>query len=91
MDKCKSNIVWKFGPLFKAYGDHFYLIEEVYQVLAHIISLESPFILVKRCQNCRERKDIVNVSGDELEELVKEFPMAFNRDTLRVLKNELPE
>ena len=88
MDKCKSNIVWKFGP-FKVCGDHFYVIEEVHQVVAHIIPLELPYVLIKRCQNCGERNDIVNVSNEELKDLVREFPMAFNRDTLKVLRNEL--
>jgi len=84
MDKCKSNIVWKFGPV-KAYGDHFYLIEEIHAVIASLIQFH--FVLVKRCQNCQERQDITNVDGTDLDNLAKDFPMAFAKPTLEAFKN----
>jgi hypothetical protein len=88
MDKCKSNVVWKFGP-FKVLGDHFYLIEEVHSIVATPLIYPENLILVKRCQNCKERKDITNLAWFDVEQLVTDYPMAFNRDTLKVLKNEL--
>jgi hypothetical protein len=82
MNKCKNNIVWQFGPL-KVYGEHFYLIEEIHAVIASLTAFH--FDLVKRCQNCRERKDIENVV--DLDNLIKDFPMAFAKPTLDAFKN----
>ena len=65
------------------------MIEEVHVVIASSFDRIAPFILARECQNCSERKDIVNLTREELQELIKEFPMAFKKDTLDTLKNEL--
>jgi hypothetical protein len=88
MQKCKSNIVWKLGP-FKVYGDHFYLIEEVHMTIATIFAASRAFILIKICQNCKERAEIPNLTFEEVKKLTDEFPMAFAKPTLEALKNEL--
>ena len=84
MLKCKSNIVWKLGPL-KIYGDHFYLIEEIPAVIASLVPFH--FDLIKRCQKCQERKDIINIDSTDLDNMVKDFPMAFAKPTLEAFKN----
>jgi hypothetical protein len=87
MDKCKSNIVWKFGP-FKIYGDHFYSIAEVRSIIASSIYFPNDFVLIKQCQNCQKTSDLF-IEREELEKTIKEFPMAFHPKTLEELKREL--
>lgn len=88
MDRCKSKILWQVGP-FKICGDHFYLIEEVHKVVAASFNVSERFILVKKCQNCQDRKDITNLSLFDVANLMADYPMAFNANTLKELKYEL--